>query len=222
MSTTRTPLPRGRHDLSRTEVARIQRDRILDGLAEAMAERGFVSTSVADVIRCAGVSRETFYQLFESKADAFDAALDIAGDLLGEHLLAVIAAAPDAGPVGDGPSDDGSDDLHHDSGLRRRVSTLVGAYLEAILLHRSHARLHLVEVWAAGPDAIARRAHRQRDLAHRLAAALGRDDPDGRFAAELVIAGLSTLVTAPLLDGDDDGLLALRGPATDLTLQLLG
>lgn len=217
MSTTRTPLPRGRHDLSRTEVARIQRDRILDGLAEAMAERGFVATSVADVIRCAGVSRETFYQLFESKAAAFDAALDIAGDLLGEHLLAVIATPPDASPT-----DGGTDDLHRDSGLRRRVSTLVGAYLEAILLHRSHARLHLVEVWAAGPDAIARRAHRQRDLAHRLAAALGRDDPDGQFAAELVIAGLSTLVTAPLLDGDDDGLLALRGPATDLTLQLLG
>lgn len=205
MTVTGRPLPRGRHDLSRAEVARNQRDRILDGLAAAMAERGFVATSVADIIRHAGVSRETFYQQFGSKADAFDAALDIAGELLTAHLLRAL----------DGPSDASRD------ALRDRIGRLVGAYLDAILQHRAHARLHLVEVWASGPEPIARRARRQRDLARLLASELASDGAEVAFASELIIAGLSTLVTAPLLAGDDDALLALREPAVDLTLRIL-
>ena len=40
------------------------RDRILDGLSVAIAERGLTDVTVADVLRCAGVSRRTYYQYF--------------------------------------------------------------------------------------------------------------------------------------------------------------
>ena len=72
-------LPRGRHGLTRAEVESSQRDRLLDAMADAMSEQGYVATPVADVIKRAGVSRESFYELFSSKLDCFMSAFDIAG-----------------------------------------------------------------------------------------------------------------------------------------------
>ena len=61
------------------------------GMAEAMMEKGYVDTTVADVIKRAGVSRETFYQQFSSKADCFMTAFDAAADL----LIACVEAGAD-------------------------------------------------------------------------------------------------------------------------------
>ena len=69
-------LPRGRHGLSREEVVRSQRARLQRAMAEVMAEKGYVGTSVADVLRAARVSRETFYQQFSSKEDCFMSAYE--------------------------------------------------------------------------------------------------------------------------------------------------
>ena len=65
------PLPRGRHGLTREQVVQSQRERIFRAMAEVMAQKGYVATSVADVLRAAKVSRETFYEQFESKEDCF-------------------------------------------------------------------------------------------------------------------------------------------------------
>ena len=70
------PLPRGRHSLSREEVRASQRRRMLEAMANATAEKGYVHTTVADVIKRAGVSRETFYEHFSDKEDCFIAAYD--------------------------------------------------------------------------------------------------------------------------------------------------
>src|SRR5207248_674090 len=69
-------LPRGPHKLSREAVVRSQRARLIRAMAEAMAERGYANTSVADVLGRARVSRETFYQQFSSKQDCFIAAYE--------------------------------------------------------------------------------------------------------------------------------------------------
>src|SRR3954453_9402858 len=47
-------------------------------MAGTMAEKGYVATSVADVLRAAKVSRETFYEQFDSKEDCFMSALEAA------------------------------------------------------------------------------------------------------------------------------------------------
>lgn len=49
---------------------------MFDSLAEVMTEKGYVATTVSDVIERAGVSRETFYQQFDSKRDCFEQAFD--------------------------------------------------------------------------------------------------------------------------------------------------
>lgn len=194
------PLPRGRHNLTRAEVAGAQRDRMLVALAEAMAERGFVGTSVGDIIKRAGVSRETFYQQFSSKQDCFLAAFSVSGDLLRAHLTE-LADAPGT--------------------PRQRLDAMFGAYLEQLIEHPAFARLFLVEVYAAGPEAMALRAERQHTLALGLARLLDRLDDEGLLACDVLVAGIGSLVTMPLMTGDHDRLRALRGPLVDLALHQL-
>jgi AcrR family transcriptional regulator len=55
------------------EVTRSQRERLYGAMVVSVAERGFEQTSVADLVRISGVSRRTFYQLFEDKRDCFTA-----------------------------------------------------------------------------------------------------------------------------------------------------
>lgn len=45
------------------------RDRLLDGLAESIGERGYRDTTVADIVRHARTSKRTFYEQFASKEE---------------------------------------------------------------------------------------------------------------------------------------------------------
>src|SRR3954466_2599731 len=79
-----TRLPRGRHGLTREEVVGSRRGRVFRAMAETMARKGYAATSVSEVLRTAGVSRETFYEQFASKEDCFMAAFEAAvGSVLG-------------------------------------------------------------------------------------------------------------------------------------------
>lgn len=53
-----------------------QRARLYGAIAHSVACRGYEATSVADVIKLAGVSRTTFYQHFANKQECFWAAYD--------------------------------------------------------------------------------------------------------------------------------------------------
>jgi AcrR family transcriptional regulator len=47
------------------------RSRLLDGMAESIAERGYRDTTIADIVRHARTSKRTFYQEFASKQECF-------------------------------------------------------------------------------------------------------------------------------------------------------
>ncbi|BEK95148.1 TetR/AcrR family transcriptional regulator [Nocardia seriolae] len=53
----------------------VYRRRLLDAMAEAVRERGYQDTTVADVVRLARTSRRTFYEHFADKQDCFVALL---------------------------------------------------------------------------------------------------------------------------------------------------
>jgi AcrR family transcriptional regulator len=199
----RSQLPRGRHGLSREEVVRSQRDRILLAMADAMAENGYVGTSVAQIIRRAGVSRETFYEQFSSKEDCFTSAYDRAVEL----LLAQIGAA--SGLAAPGPDDP-------EPSADQRIEQLLGAYLEGLASEPAFARLFLIEVYAAGPAALARRIEIQAGFVDLVASALDARTAEQRFACEALVAAISTMVTSRLALDDLDGLRNLRGPLLDL------
>ena len=195
-------LPRGRHGLSRQQVADSQRQRILLAVAETMADKGYVATTVADVLKVAGVSRETFYQQFSSKQDAFMAAFDAAAALLLEQTLERSDPAEDA------------------AGPLERFDRALGAYLDGLADEPAFARTFLVEVYAAGPEAIARRARLQARVVDLLVDELGFGD-ERRVACDLVVAGTAALVTPLLVQGDLAGVRALRGPLVEVVSRLL-
>src|SRR5690606_34354652 len=150
-------LPRGRHGLPREQVIASQRDRILDAMADAMAAQGYVGTSVAAVLKRAGVSRETFYEQFRSKEDCFEAAHARAV----ERLVARIAAAADKRE--DAPAE--GPDLE-------RMDRLVTAYLAGLIEDPAYARLYLVEVYAVGSKALSTRAQLQVSFVNLIAEVL--------------------------------------------------
>lgn len=183
-------LPRGRHTLSRDEVERSQRLRILHGVAEAMRDKGYVATRVADIIKLAGVSRETFYQHHAHKLDAFLAAVDLVGEVLADRLAESIAAP--GMPL-------------------ERFDRALTTYLDVLAEHPGYARIILVETSAAGPEALGRRAALQASIVSAIADLLGARTASARFSCELLVASLATMVTLPVVTGDPDAVRAL-GP----------
>ena len=189
-------LPRGRHGLSRTEVVQSQRARLLRATADAMVEQGYAATSVADILKRAGVSRETFYQQFSSKDDCFMSAFEAAAD-------AVLSLA-------------GRVELPSSTTPTERFELFLTGYLDALVAEPAFARLYLVEVYGAGPLAVERRTEVQHRFVDLLVDVLGARSDDERFACETLVSAISAMVTARLAVGDLEGLAALRQPLTDL------
>jgi AcrR family transcriptional regulator len=138
------PLPRGPHGLERDVVLASQRGRMLEAMAEAVAAKGYAQTTVADVVGGAGVSRKTFYEHFRDKEECFLAAFDTGVDLV---LGAIYAAKPSE-------SDPESSDTPWLALMRARAR----AYLDTLASEPAFARTFLIEVFAAGPRALERRA----------------------------------------------------------------
>lgn len=116
-----------------------QRARMLAAMADAVSRKGFAATTVADVVAGAGVSRKTFYEHFRDKEECFLAAFDAGVDLL---LGAIVGAQP------------AGNDATWIGLMRARVR----AYLETLASEPAFARTFLIEVFAAGPRALERRA----------------------------------------------------------------
>lgn len=194
-------LPRGRHNLTREQVAASQRSRMMVAIADAMAEKGYVGTSVADVLQRAGVSRETFYQQFASKLDCFMHAFDAAAEVLLAHV---------------GRADDGT------GTPIERFERSFTTYVETLAAHPALARVFLVEVYAAGPEALERRAAVQAKLVDDIAWLLGADSPQDRFACQVLVAAVGAMVTGPVIAGDADALGRLRTDVVALVRRAVG
>jgi AcrR family transcriptional regulator len=124
------PLPAGRHGFSREQVAHHQRERLIAGLAEAVAQKGYAGITIADVVRKAKVSRRVFYANFESKEECFLAAFDV---VVG-HLRELVAEAAE-----------GVD------GWPQQAIAATRAALAFLASEPDLARLCLVESRGAGP-----------------------------------------------------------------------
>jgi AcrR family transcriptional regulator len=164
-------------------------------MAEAVSEKGYAQTSVADVLRRARVSRETFYQQFSSKQDCFIAAYEQAADMI--LVLLEREASSKGTPL-------------------ERFDRTIGFYLEALSTEPALARLFMVDVYSAGDHVLERRAEIQQRFTALIIDGFGARGQTERFACEALVAAIITMVTARLAAGDIEGLPALRGPLTDL------
>jgi AcrR family transcriptional regulator len=131
-------LPKGRHGLSRAFIASNQRERLLDAIANVVAEKGYAGTRVADITDYAGVSRKTFYELFTDKEECFLAAFDAITKLLMDRMAGALT------------------DLS-DSNWRVRVRALLGEFLRFLAGEPAFAQMCIVEVLGSGSEGLARR-----------------------------------------------------------------
>jgi AcrR family transcriptional regulator len=128
-------LPPGRQQLSREFISRHQRARIISALAEEIVAKGYRAVTVADIVRRAGIARNTFYENYSSKEDCFLAAQDFA---VAEALRRVLDAAT---PV---------------ESWQARVDAGLSAFLQYVAGEPALARTCIVEALSAGPAALAR------------------------------------------------------------------
>jgi AcrR family transcriptional regulator len=185
-------LPRGTHGLDPSLVAASQRTRLLEAVGRAVAEKGYAAATIDDVVRGAGVSKKTFYEHFSDKLDCFLAAYEAASD----ELLAHVRAAQDAAQ----PSTTlkGSDP----SSWLARTRAGIHAYLRWLAAEPALARVFLIEVAAAGPEALERRERLRDRYAERMRELQEANSvPDEIFHA--VVAGADDLVVRRLREGGD-------------------
>ena len=130
------PLPSGRHSLTRETVLASQRGRLLDAMAQAVAEHSYPSTTIAHVVSYAGVSRKTFYDHFSDKQECFLAMYDTG-------IMFLLGRVAD--------TLEGQDDPHS------RVVMGLQAFLTVLSAEPAFCRAIIIEVHAAGPEALARR-----------------------------------------------------------------
>jgi AcrR family transcriptional regulator len=178
-------------------------------MAEVVAEKGYAAASVADVIGRAGVSRSTFYVLFVDKQDCFLAACTMATELMTSMLTEAIGGcAQDATPL-------------------ERLDRLVEVYLATIASSPALARAFLVEVYAGGSEAVRRRRDAMEDfvdlvaVTHRGEAGLVGTDPRQRFAIQMLVSAVSSMVTTAVALEDTAELPSLRERLSELARQLL-
>ncbi len=131
-------IKRGPRRVSAEAVAATQRDRLFDGLVQEVATKGYDNARVTDICQAAGVTRPAFYALFTGKEDAFLATY--------RHGIAVVSQLMESAYREAGPA--------WPDAARAALRTL----LEVLASVPAFARMALVEVDAAGPD-----ARRERD-----------------------------------------------------------
>lgn len=187
-------LPSGRHNLSRSFVIESQRDRLLDSMAEACAEKRYPEVSVADVVRRARVSRSTFYEIFTDKLDCYLAAYDA---ILGRYIGQLVGICQDSDAAW-------ADQL--ELGIERSLSFFAG--------EPAFARMCIVDLYSAGPPALARYHSALRFIAAFIDTARRRVPGAEEVPAEvagMMAGGAAVVVRGEIVDGRTGTLLSV-GP----------
>jgi AcrR family transcriptional regulator len=125
-----------------------QRERILPAMIAVVAEKGYADSRIVDVVEEAGVSRKTFYELFEDKEACF---LEAYERIVG-MLLQVTTEAYDA----------------HAGAWAQRMRAGMSSFLAIMAEYPHAAKFCIVEVLAAGPRALRRRDAALREFTHFL------------------------------------------------------
>jgi AcrR family transcriptional regulator len=194
-----TPGERGR--LSHEQVAQVQRARIMRAAAQVVAEHGFSGASIKQVAKAAGVSRATFYDLFENFEQCFLAVLDAAMRRTSARIAQAFA--------------------QHTTWQEQAVAGLA-ALLSALDADPCLARVCLVEALAAGPAALEYHAREIELLKHMVDSAAGparADRHNSALSAEATVVAVAGILHRRLVTGEAPPFIDLLAPLTSLALE---
>jgi AcrR family transcriptional regulator len=116
--------------------AQMPLERIVRGLAAAVAEKGYAETRIADIAAAAHISQATFYAHFKSKEDALLATLEMSGVQMMAGLLPAVRRT---------------------SSWPEAVRVAIEYVLAFLAAEPDFAWLRSVEIYAAGPHAVNQR-----------------------------------------------------------------
>lgn len=188
---------RSRRRDPREPVSEVQRVRILAAMVHVACDRGVEAASVAYVVERAGVSRRTFYALFDDRRDCFLAAFEAALALASERARAAYESE------------------------RRWVDRVRGGLLALLTFFDEEpelAKLCIVQALAGGPATLALRAETLRSLERVLAhgAADGAAEQPPALTAQGVLGGAFGMIHTELLGQDPRPLVDLINPMMSL------
>jgi AcrR family transcriptional regulator len=174
-------------------VVEMQRRRLLSAMVEVLPEHGFEGAGVGRVCEQAGVSRRTFYDLFEDREACFLAAFELALQQIGEKVIPQYARK---------------------GRWHERIRGGLAALLECFDDHPELAWLCTVETLKGGSPVLERR----RRLLGALIAAVDEGREHARSAhtssliAESTVGGAVAVIHARLVEHDRRSLVGLLNP----------
>jgi AcrR family transcriptional regulator len=167
---------------------------MLTAMLQEISERGAANVSVGHVVGRSGVSRRTFYEIFQDREDCFLAAFD---DVLERVAAAVVPAYEQPGS------------------WRVKIRSALVALLGCLEHDRATGRFLIVESLAAGPGALERR----QDLLARIMPIVEEGSVEAKvpgdppvLTAEGIVGGVLSVLHARLTDKRETSLLDLTGP----------
>lgn len=170
------------------------RGRVLEGMAIAVAQKGYAETTIGDIVREASVSRRTFYEHFSSKAECLVALYEAAS----HNALKVLRDAID-------PRQD----------WEQQVERALHAYLDCMASNPVLMRTLFVEILLLGPEGLAARRRVNQEIADYMLQVIGRDKVSPELAMA-VVGGIHELVLQAIEDGRVEELPQLTRTASEL------
>lgn len=182
--------PAGRHRLAPEVRAEHQRERVLDAAIGIFAEHGYQGTTIDDIVAAAKVGVGSFYDLFDNKPDCFVQAYERIVAEARERIAAAIPA---------------------EAGWPEQACAALRALLELIEAEPVRAKVALVEVQTAGPEALTR----HEETVDSVIPLLARGRAENPALAELpshleeaIVGGLAWLLQQRLAQGEFEGVEA--------------
>ncbi len=192
--------------LSPTNLEHEHRERLLQAMGTAAADKGLAATTIADIVRLAGMSKRTFYEHFNSKEACFLAL-----------YRAVSASAMRTL----------SDSLKSDRPWRSQLETALEAYFAHLAAGPRLLRTLFVEVHHLGDEGAAVRREVMRQLANFIRKVVNQHGSDGTPGRALTatmamaaVGGINELVLQAMEVHQAANLTELTGAASAIVCAL--
>lgn len=182
------------------------RNRLLEAMGSSAADRGFAATTIADIVREAGVSKRTFYEHFISKEACFLAL-----------YRAVSASALRTL----------SDSVRPERPWHHQIESALDAYFAHLSAGPRLLRTLFVEVHHLGEDGARVRREVMQHLADFMLQTVNRQDPCGGRSPELsptmavaAVGAINELVLQAIERGEAEQLTRLTPAASEVVRAL--
>ena len=197
------------------QVSEVQRARILAAMARVVSERGVGSTTMSRVVKRAGVSRRTFYELFGGCEDCFLAVFD-------EGVERVSKIVSEASSVSLVSSSSSSAAAVASSAWRKQLRAGLAALLGFFDEEPTMGALLVVDALGAGPPVLGRRARVLETLATIVDGGRGAEAKTGRgpslsssptpLTAEGTVGAVLSVIHARMVQDDHRPLIGMLNP----------